>query len=398
LEWTPTPDDRGTHGVAFSRAGFAGATTIFVVCGTTTSLYGPLLVTFAHHFRVSLPAAGAVLSVHFVGAFCGVPLAWVALQRYPGRAVLAGALSTMALGAAGAALARGFDELLASVVVIGLGFGAMDFSLNSLLVRVPVVRRAHRLSMANAGYSIGSIVGPLLVIILRPAHYPLLFAAVGVAALSLTISTGGVSAPRMARTHPRARSPRRRATLGVFVAAYVLYVATESSAAGWIAPQLHRVGYSQSSGAAVTAGFWLGLAVGRSIGGPAHRRVSDRRLVLVGLAVTVALALAASVDALAPAAYPLAGLSLALVYPMGLIWFTDLHPGDGDGLVILILTMMAGGVIGPALTGLAVSFAGVGAVPACIASLAAADFFVFFVARRFRSSTKVEPGGANLPD
>ena len=50
----------------------------------------------------------------------------------------------MALGAAGAAMARGFAELLASVVVIGLGFGAMDLSLNSLLVRVPKVHRAHR--------------------------------------------------------------------------------------------------------------------------------------------------------------------------------------------------------------------------------------------------------------
>ena len=118
---------------------------------------------------------------------------------------------------------------------------------------------------------------------------------------------------------------------------------------------------------------------------------------LVSLAVTVALGLIASVEKAAPAAYPLAGLSLALVYPMGLIWFTDLHPGDGDGLVILILTMMAGGVLGPALTGLAVSFAGVGAVPVCIAGLAAADFSVFLVARRFRSSTEVRTVARTRP-
>jgi len=397
VESTPTPEGRAAPDVAFTRAAFAGATAIFVVFGATTSLYGPLLVTFAHHFRVSLPAAGVVVSIHFVGALCGVPVAWAALQRYPGRAVLAGALATMALGAAGAALARGFGELLASVVVIGLGFGGMDFSLNSLLVRTPEVGRARRLSVPNAGYSIGAIVGPLLVIAAHPAHYHLLFAAVGVAALLLTASTGGVGAPPMARPHPSARHPRRRAALRVFVAAYVLYVATESSAASWIAPQLHRVGYSQSTGAVVTAGFWLGLTVGRLLAGPAHRRVSDRRLVLVGLAVTAALALAASVDAVAPLAYPLAGLSLALVYPMGLIWFTNINPGDGDGLVILILTMMAGGVIGPALTGVAVSVAGVRAVPVCIAILAAADLAAFLVARQFRAPPW-SPGSADLPD
>ena len=79
---------------------------------------------------------------------------------------------------------------------------------------------------------------------------------------------------------------------------------------------------------------------------------------------------------------------------MGLIWFTNLNPGDGDGLVILILMMMAGGVIGPALTGVAVSLAGVRAVPVCIAVLAAADFAVFFIARQFRAPPDPRPGTA----
>ena len=368
---------------------------MFLVVGMTTSLYGPLLVTFAHHFRVSLPAAGAVVSINFGGAVCGVPLAWAALRRFTGRAVLAGALATMALGAGGAALARGFVELLASVVVIGLGFGGMDFSLNSLLVRTASVGRARRLSVANAGYGIGSIVGPLLVIIARPAHFPLLFATVAIAALCLSASTGGVDAPPTdLGARPPARHPRRRATLGVFAAAYILYVATESTAAGWIAPQLHGVGYSQSTGSIATAGFWLGLTVGRLLAGPAHRRVSDRRLVLVGLAVAAVLALGACFDAFAPVAYPLVGLSLALVYPMGLIWFTNLNPGDGGVLVILILTMMSGGVIGPALTGVAVAIAGVRSVPVCIAVFAAADFAIFLVARQFQSALGHEPGGS----
>ena len=396
MEWTPKPDKRATQDVAFTRIAFAGATTIFMVFGATASLYGPLLVTFAHDFSVSLPTAGAVVSVHFVGALCGVPLAWAALRRYPGNAVLAGALTTLALGAVGAALSHGFDELLASVVVIGLGFGGTDFSLNSLLVRVSEVGRAHRLSVANAGYSIGSVVGPLLVVVARPAHYGVIFAAVGFGALALTTSTRRITAPPTARTHTLARHPRRRALLGVFVTAYVLYVATESAAAAWIAPQLHRVGYSQSTGAVVTAGFWLSLAVGRFLAGPVHRRVSDQRLVLIGLAATVPLALAAAADTLALAAYPLVGLGLALVYPMGLIWFTNLNPGDGDALAILVLMMMAGGVIGPALTGAAVSVAGVRAVPVCVACFAAADFAVFLVARQFQAARRSE-SGPDLP-
>ena len=392
MEWAAIPDDGALYEVAFSRGAFAGVTTIFFLCGTTASIYGPLLVTFAHHFRVSLPAAGAVVSVHFVGALCGVLPAWVALQRYPGRVVLAGALFTLALGAGGAALARSFLEMLASVVVIGLSFGAIDLSLNSLLVRAPKAGRAHRLSVANAGYAVGSIIGPMLVVIARPTNYPLLFTGLGIVAVSLTASTSGVGAPRISRAHPRARHPRRRAALGVFVTAFILYVATEAATAAWIAPQLHRVGYSQSTGAVVTAGFWLGLSIGRFLAGPAHRRLNDRRLVFFGLTVAVVLVLGASIDPLAPVVYPLAGLSLALVYPMGLIWFTNLNPGDGDAIVILIFTMMAGGVIGPALTGVAVSVAGVRAVPVCIALFATADLAVFLVARQFRVLPGSMPG------
>ncbi len=136
----------------------------------------------------------------------------------PGNAVLAGALATMALGAVGAALARGFEELLASIVVIGLGFGGTDLSLNSLLVRASEASRAHRLSVANAGYSIGSVVGPLLVIVARPSHYPLIFAAGR--ALPRWHSPPALAgwAPRVRREPTRApRHPQRRAVLGVFV-------------------------------------------------------------------------------------------------------------------------------------------------------------------------------------
>ena len=333
---------------------------------------------------MSLPAAATVVSVHFVGALLGVPLGWVTLRRFPGNAVLSGSLATMAVGTAGVALSRGFAELLASVVAIGLGFGGLDFSLNSLLVRTAEVGRAHRLSVANAGYGVGSVVGPLLVIAARPYHYPLVFASVGLAALALTASSRGVSAPPLSEARARPHHPRRRAIVATFVAAYVLYVATESSAAGWIAPQLHRVGYSQSVGSAATAGFWLGLAVGRLLAGPLHRHLSERAIVLAGLAGTAGLALVALSRGLAPVAYPVAGLSLALVYPMGLIWFTEVNPGDGDGLALLILLMMAGGVVGPAITSAAVSAAGVRAVPVCVAAFAAADLAVFLAAQRFR--------------
>ena len=175
-----------------------------------------------------------------------------------------------------------------------------------------------------------------------------------------------------------------------WIVAYVLYVAAEASSAGWIAPQLHRVGFSQSTGAVVTAGFWSGLAVGRVLTRPLSKRLSNHGLVIGGLGLAVALAGVSTVDALAPYSYPLMGLVIALVYPLGLIWYTVLCPHDGDGLALLILTMMFGGVLGPATESFTVSLAGIHAVPFVIATFALLTLATFASALRFTPITLPE--------
>jgi hypothetical protein len=112
--------------------------------------------------------------------------------------------------------------------------------------------------------------------------------------------------------------------------------------------------------------------------------LGDKALVLVGLSLGVLLSLVAFSSLLAPYAYPLLGLVLASVYPMGLIWYTVLCPHDSDGLALLILFMMFGGVFGPGVESLMVSAFGVHVVPLVIAAFAALDIAVFASAIRFR--------------
>jgi hypothetical protein len=69
---------------------------------------------------------------------------------------------------------------------------------------------------------------------------------------------------------------------------------------------------------------------------------------------------------------------------MGLIWYTVLCPHDSDGLALMILFMMAGGVIGPGAESLLVSAFSVHVVPLVIAAFALADLAVFASALRFK--------------
>ena len=374
--------------VSFGALAFGGAAANFALIGAISSIYGPLLVSFSDTFHISLPRAGEVLSVHFIGALFGVPLAWIGVKRFTGRIVLSCAMIVLAAGAFGAALSNAWGLFLGFVFLIGLGFGNLDFTLNTLLARTAFVGRARRLSLANGGYGIGAVIGPLMVIALRPHNFHLLLASFAVSSLVLSTLTRGVHAPPL-RAEARQlelnkMKMERRPILLTFVAAYILYVAVETAASGWMATQLHSEGYSQSVASLVTAGFWVGLAMGRFAGGPLYHRLSDRQLVLGGLVLTVGLSLCALSGNLAPYAYPVMGLVVASIFPMGLIWYTVLCPHDGDGLAIVLLFMMAGGVIGPGAESLMVSLLGIHVVPLVIAAFVLLDLAVFASALRFR--------------
>jgi fucose permease len=356
--------------------------------GAMTSLFGPLLESFTHRFHLSLPSAGVALSVYFVGATLGVLPGWLGLKRLQGRVVLTLSLIFIAVGAAGASFSHFWPLFLMSVFLIGLGFGALDIGLNTLLARTALEGRARRLSVGNAGYGVGAVICPLVIIALSPHNFPVLFGGLCVLALLLSTMNRGVHAPPL-RTELRQfeitkMKAQRRPILFTFIVAYVFYVAIETSSSGWMATELHRVGYSESVGSLVTAGFWMGMAVGRSMGGPLYHWLSDKKLILGGLALAVVVCLLAFFNPLAPFAFPLLGLIIASIFPMGLIWYTTLCPHDSDGLSTLILFMMIGGVAGPGVISLLVSHFGVHVVPVTLAAFAALDLAVFVSALRFR--------------
>lgn len=374
--------------VSFRPFAFASTTGTVILMGAVTSLFGPLLETFTHRFHVSLPTAGAALSVYFVGATIGVLPGWLGLKRLEGRTVLTISLVTISLGAAGATFSHPWALFLASVLVVGLGGGALDVAVNTLLARTAPDGRARRLSIGNGGYGVGAVICPLIIIGIGPSHFTMLFGGLCVIGLVLSTLNRGVHAPPL-RTEPlqyeiTKMKAQRRPIVATFIVANVIYVAIETSLSGWMATDVHSIGYSQSIGSLVTAGFWCGLAAGRLAGGPLYHWLSDKKLVLGGLTAAIVLCGLAAIGPLAPFAYPLLGLIIASIFPMGLIWYTKLCPHDSDGLSLLIFIIMIGGVAGPGAVSLLVSHFGVRVVPYTLASYAVLDLAVFLSALRFR--------------
>ena len=177
---------------SFSRVAFVAALGAFLLIGSIDAAYGLLLRPIATRFGVSLPAAGTVISVYFAGALVSVPVVLAAFRRGPPHRVAVAALAVLAVGCLAISLAGGWLILLAAVLVSGLGFGATDFGLNQLGARTAADGRAARLTILNAAFGAGAILGPVIVSQLGEQALTAGFAAAAGLACVLAIGLRGI--------------------------------------------------------------------------------------------------------------------------------------------------------------------------------------------------------------
>lgn len=376
--------------VSFSRSAFIAALGVFLLIGVIDAAYGPLLRIISLRFGVSLPSAGTVLSFYFAGAFAGVLSALTCLRRLSGRAVMRGALATLAVGCAGVAVSPTWPTFLGAVLLTGTGFGALDLTLNRLLAATESRHRVARLNTVNAAFGAGAVAGPFVVSTLKAGTLTHGFAAAAVLACVLAAGQRGVRAappPDAGKPLPGKANRRSRkltsehGTLARLGLAYLCYVGAEAGTAGWIVAHLSALGYSARLATAVTSGFWLALTIGRLCVAPLSNVVTLRNIVLASTALlTVSLAVAA-IPVMAPAAYVAAGLAAAPIFPMGLAWAAETWPGDHRTASWALTASMLGGVVGPAIIAGAVSATSVMVVPVALSAFAALTFVLLLSIR-----------------
>ena len=354
-----------------------GAT--YLLMGLVVSSYGPLLEHLTRRFDVSLPVAGATISVHFAGSLLGVLIAMRSMETLPARTTVTVATGLVGLGCVMAAFAPGWLAFIAAILVIGFGFGGLVLGLNQLVAYSDGARRAALLSVLNSAYSAGEVVSPVLVALLALQHFSLLFVGAAGIALLLIPAASGISG----RLPTSAGVPRRPSRLVlIFVAAVVLYVGIENGTGGWMTSHLESVGLRSTQAATVTSGFWLALMTGRLLMTLVPARVPESAIVLTGSAVAVIALLAASIGAVGPVAYLIAGLFIAPIFPTTIVWLARLHPGDSRATSWLYPAASIGGTAGPGAIGLVIAGFGVRWAPAVIAVVALGMLVAFSSAHR----------------
>jgi MFS transporter, FHS family, glucose/mannose:H+ symporter len=351
----------------------------YLLLGMVVGAFGPLLEHLTVRFAVGLPVAGSTISVYFTGGLAGVLAAMWAMARFTGRSMVMTANAVAAAGCAVVAFAPTWPIFLAGVLTIGLGFGALVLCLNQLVAYSEGARRAALLSGLNAAYSAGAVVGPILAAAFAATHFTTLYLAAGAGALLLV-----AGASRIAGRLPvaAARPSRPELLVVLFVVAFLLYVGVENGTGGWMTSHLESIGVASATAAAYTSGFFLALMTGRLLMALVPHSVTEAQIVLTGSALaTIALALA-SIGAVAPFAYILAGFAVAPIFPTGIVWLARLRPGDARVTGWLYPATSVGGILGPGAIALVIAHAGVGWTPIVLALIAGAMLVAFSLGSR----------------
>ena len=354
-----------------------GATFLFM--GLIVSAYGPLLEHLTRRFGVSLPVAGATISIHFAGSLIGVFVAMRSMHAWPARNTVVAAMGCVAAGCAAVALAPSWPAFVGAVFVIGVGFGALVLGLNQLVAYSEGTRRAALLSALNGAYSGGAVAGPILVAAFAAAHFSLLYLGAAAVALAAVPGEWGITGRLPIASGARGRPG---VLVLIFVCAFVLYVGIENGTGGWMTSHLESTGLHSAQAATITSGFWLALVTGRLLMTLMPSRVHEQKIVLFASVAAAITLLAASLHMVAPVAYVLTGLALAPIFPTGIVWLAKLRPGDARATSWLYPAASIGGTLGPGAIGLVVAGFGVAWTPFVLAIVAVGMVVAFFMAER----------------
>lgn len=229
----------------------------FLANGIGVGIVGGLLPSFTAHWNTDASHIGALLVTFGFAAIIGITVGG-RLDSHGARLPLVIGLAGMALGVLG----LGWSPSLAPAFVIGLvygfGNGMLDCAMNAMAVQVEAVRPRPVMSRFHATWSLGSLSGAAVVLLLGQLtgstatvlRVTGTLAALALAITAVVVSQAGVDTERVSHDvegGKRAPIPREAWLLGGMA---ICFGIAEGTATDWSSVHVERVGdLSPSAGA-----------------------------------------------------------------------------------------------------------------------------------------------------
>ena len=332
--------------------------TIFLVCGTATSCWAPMVPYAKSRLAVDDGTLGLILLALGGGSMTAMPIAGAAIHYWGSRpVVLLGAVAACAVLPL-LAIAPAPLLLAGALFLFGAALGALDVSMNAQAIAVQDATGRPIMSGFHALFSVGGLLGAAGVSLLLRNGLTLATSGLVMAAVLAAIALAcrphlfADSGSAAGTTLKGVANPR---VLLLGALCFICFLA-EGVVLDWSAVFLRDVRHVEASLAGMGyAAFSVAMVAGRLTGDRITHRFGSKRVLGFGAAVAAAgflLAAGTPVVAGAIAGFVLVGLGAANIVPV-LFSASGRVPGVPAGLGLATVTTIAyaGLLLGPALVG-----------------------------------------------
>ena len=318
---------------------------IFALFGISMTVIGATLPKIFAEFGWSYMTAGIVIAAGSIGYFLSSYLAGILFPLLGIRLTISLSLILICCGLE--LFARTPIAWLNMMLyfIIGVGQGGIEIAVDWAVLRMEGPGGGKAMSLMHGAFSIGAVVGPLIIAILISANleWTLVYRIIGILFLGLAIFMQFMPLKFLGKDRARITNRSRRDLfqqsmywLGFF--SLFVYVGVELGISNWIAEYFVSVFKAPiPTGSFMVSLFWAGLLMGR-FGIPIIQKSIKREKILIALSTLMAISLIAFniigfigdgriASAVAGIMVIFAGFGCSIIYPtiMGIIGDYFLH-------------------------------------------------------------------------
>src|SRR5258708_5652567 len=374
----------------------------YIAMGMLGALPGASLIQLARNTHVSLEVAGGMFTLSAFGDLLGAVLSGFLMRSIKPKYLLMLGLFFVGSGSTTTALTSSFLVLLIGQMLVGLGFGFIDPSLNTIATLAFQETLSSDLNTIHGLFGLGALLGPLLLAFGLHFFNSLEFSyfiGAGVAAITILLvllqrlpepARQATNVEQKRAANRELRKVLRQGFLWLMVLQLSIASAAEIGFRSWIVTAVSQSApTSLVLAAPVATAFFLGMTAGRFGGAQVLRRgwISEASLLYVALVGgtfwSIIVALFPGQLLISYVASALVGCFYGPLYP-GIMAITSRRFVHAIGPVssILIISTDATSMIVPAAMGLLIPSLGINWLMAIPALCCAFVFLPMMLANR----------------
>lgn len=322
----------------------------FVLIGLEQGILGLFVAELGVQLRRSPEDLGLFFALHGVGSAIVTGSALIGwLEKRNNKRI---AMASLALGAGGFLVVYGELWILKLIAapLLGIGFGGLSMSFNTLFVTHFSQKNAGLLNVLNATYGLGAVAAPWLV---STGMYSGTEVFLAIALLSLVVMIGawGIDDRVPSNLPTVASEDGNTSTVAPLLGIAFLILFLEAGLTYWMPSLLAKTSDNELIGASYMAAFFGWFVVVRLAAAALATWITTLGFALIGLGGVLASLLFVSTGFIPLSETSFIGAFMGLIFPNAYAWMLMTgHGGTALGAKLL-LSAITGATLGPWLLG-----------------------------------------------